>query len=1023
MTRRLFSLILTMFCWVLFLAASWSQKTVSGKITSQSDGTALPGVSVIQKGTANGTITDIDGNYSLSVSDNATTLTLSFVGYLSKDVEINNASTVDVILQEDTKQLEAVVVTSFGIKREKKALSYSVTEVSGDDVLKANQPNFLSALQGKVPGALITNSSGAPGAGTSIILRGINSLSPGANNQPLIVIDGMLMSNETVVGNVLPSAGSNALAGSSEQFSQTNRMADLNPNDIESINVLKGAAASALYGSQGSNGVIVITTKKGQAGKPTIAFNTNYSVEELTKSPDLQDLYLDGLSGYKRFLPATVFWQFGPANTANDPLFNNQKDFFQQGSRSENALTLSGGNDRLTYLTSFGYLNHQGVVPNTDFKRLTGRLKSSYKASNWLTLTGSVAYTKSGGLKPNGGDKSVFSALSFHAQSFDVNNYINADGSELDYSAGIIDNPRWLTEFSTFTDNVNRYSTQIAADAQLLPWLTMRYQIGNDAYTDFRKRFAPAASDVGVQIGGYITEENISSRLTTSDLIFTAQKEFNKDLTFRLLAGNQIIDNSFESGFVRGERLSVPNVINIKNGSTFFGGRSDARSRLIGVFADLNLEYKNYLFLTASARNDWTSTLPQGNRSFFYPSVGLSFLFTEALGLSEGILSYGKIRTSYAESGKGTEPHQIGRLYDFSTPFGGIGQTRLSSTISDNTLRPERTKEIELGAELRFFKNRFGIDFTYFTRNSVDLIQPLPVSNTTGYARYVTNVGEIRNRGVELAVNVVPLKTKDFKWDLTFNFTQFSGDVVRISDSIQQFDLYDANPTSTPIAYRYKTGGKVGDLYGFQFRRHSSGALLIGANGYPTVNTTQYVVVGNAIPDFIAAGTTQFTYKGISLSGLFEWRKGGDIVDLSQRNSLRNGILESTERRYEQVVFNGVLADGSKNTIPVEINENTLYRDFNRYNSASEILVQDGSWLRLRNISLGYALPNALLKKLPFSNLVIRLTGNNLWLNTPYRGYDPEGNQFGAGSNVFGFTGFVTPPLRSFTIGLNVNFK
>jgi TonB-linked SusC/RagA family outer membrane protein len=1023
MMKKLSTLTLTVFCCLLFMATAWSQKTITGKITGQSDGAALPGVSVVLKGTTNGTITDMDGNFTLSVPNNATTLTLSFVGFLTKEMDIGNASTVDIALVEDTKQLDAVVVTSFGIKREKKALSYSVTEVSGDDVLKANQPNFLSALQGKVPGALITNSSGAPGAGTSIILRGINSLAPGANNQPLIVIDGMLMSNETVVGNVLPSAGSNAVSGSNEQFSQTNRLADLNPNDIESVNVLKGAAASALYGSQGSNGVIVITTKKGQVGKPTISFNTNYSVEELTKSPDLQDLYVDGLSGYKRFAPATVYWQYGPLNTANDPLFNNQRDFFQQGSRADNALTISGGSDRFTYLSSLGYMNHQGVVPNTDFKRLTGRLRSTYKATNWLTLSGSVAYTKSGGLKPNGGDKSIFSALSFHAQSFDVNNYINPDGTEIDYSAGIIDNPRWLTEFSTFTDNVNRYSTQIAADAQLLPWLTMRYQVGSDAYTDFRKRFAPAASDVGAQIGGYITEENMASRLTTSDLLFTAQKEVNKDLTLRLLAGNQVIDNKFESGFVRGERLGVPNVINIKNGTTFFAGRSDARSRLIGVFADLNVEYKDFIFLTASARNDWVSTLPKENRSFFYPSVGLSFLFTEALGLSEGILSYGKIRTSYAESGKGTDPHQIGRLYDFTTPFGGVGQTRLSSSLSDVSLRPERTKEIEIGAELRFFKNRFGLDFTYFTRNSVDLIQPLPVSNTTGYARYLSNVGEIRNRGVELAVNTTPIKAKDFRWDVNFTFTQFSGDVVRISDSIQQFDLFDASPTSTPITYRYKTGGKVGDLYGFQFRKHSSGAMLIGANGFPTVNTTQYVLVGNAIPDFIAAATTQLTFKGVSVSGLFEWRKGGDMVDLSQRNSIRNGLLENTERRYEQMIFNGVLADGSKNTIPVEVNEVTLYRDFNRYNSASELLIQDGSWLRLRNISVAYAVPNSLMKKLPFSGLTIRLTGNNLWLNTPYRGYDPEGNQFGAGSNIFGFTGFVTPPLRSYAIGLNVNFK
>ena len=1021
--KKLSTLTLTAFCWVLFVATAWTQKTISGKVTGQSDGAALPGVSVVLKGTTKGTVTDIDGNYTLSVPNTATTLTFSYVGFLNKDIDIGNASTVDIALSEDSKQLDAVVVTSFGVKREKKALAYSVTEVSGDDIVQANQPNLLSALQGKIPGAIITNSSGAPGAGTSIILRGINSLAPGANNQPLIVIDGMLMSNETVTGNILPSIGSNA-TGSAEQFSQTNRLTDLNPNDIESVNVLKGAAATALYGSQGSNGVIVITSKKGQAGKPSITFSTNYAVENLAKTPELETLYLDGLSGYKRFAPGTVFWQFGPLNTQNEPFFNNQKDLFVQGSRNDNALSISGGDDRFTYLGSLGYFNQKGVIPNTDFKRLTGRLRSSYKVSDWLSLSGSVAYSQSGGLKPNGGDKSIFSALAFFSPSYDVNNYIRPDGSEIDYSNGVIDNPRWLTEFSTFKDNVNRYVTQFAADAQLFPWLSMRYQIGLDAYTDFRRRIAPAASDVGAQILGYITEETVESRLTSSDLLLTATKKFSDDLTLRFLAGNQVIDNKFQSSFIRGERFGVPNFFNIKNATAFFSSREDPRSRLVGVFGDLSLEYKSYLFLTASARNDWTSTLPKDSRSFFYPSVGMSLLFTEALKLPDNFLSYGKIRASYAESGKGTNPFQIGTYYDFLTPFGAASQTRISTSTSDPTLRPERTKEIEFGTDLRFFKNRFGIDFTYFNRTSVDLIQPLPVSNTTGFARYVSNVGEIRNKGIELAVNTTPIKTKDFRWDLNFNFTKFSGDVIRISDSIQQFDLFDAGSyNTTPIAYRYKAGGKVGDLYGYQYRKHASGATLIGANGFPTVNTTQYVLVGNAIPDFVTAANTSFSYKGFMVSGLFEWRKGGEMVDLSQRNSVRNGILKNTERRYEQVVFKGVLADGTTNTIPVEINENTLYRDFNRYNSASEVLLQDGSWLRLRNISVGYSLSSALLKKSPFSAFTIRVTGNNLWLDTPYRGYDPEGNQFGSSSNIFGFTGLVTPPTRNYSIGLNVGFK
>ena len=1023
MKRILFSLTLLL-CSVLFANTAFAQKQITGKVTGD-NGEPIPGVSVVVKGTVKGTITDIDGNFSLTLPSNATTLTISSVGFLTQDVEAGNASTLDIKMAEDTKQLDALVVTSFGIKREKKALSYSVTEVSGAEVVEANQPNLIAALQGKIPGALITNSSGAPGAGTSIILRGINSLAPGANNQPLIVIDGMIMSNQTVTGNVLPSAGSNAANGSSdEQYSQTNRLADMNPNDIESVNILKGASATALYGSQGSNGVIVVTTKRGVIGKPAITISTNYTVENLAKTPDIQSQYVDGFVN-RRFAPGTVFWQWGPINNGSDVFYNNQKDLFVQGARSDNNISIAGGSEKFSYRSSLGFFDQKGVVPNTTYRRLTGSLNSTFKANDWLSLSGIVTYTKSGGAKPNGGDKSIFSALSNYSASYDINNYVRPDGSEIDYSNGIIDNPRWLAEFSQFKDNVNRYATQLKADAQIAPWLSFTYQIGLDAYTDFRTRFAPPSTDVGAQIGGFITEENVNSRILTSNAILRATKEINKDLKILGLVGNSVFDNNFQSGFVRGERLGVADFPTIRNATAYFAGRTDARSRLVGLFGELSLEYKDYLFINASARNDWTSTLPKANNSFFYPSIGIGFIFSEALKMNENFLSYGKIRASYAESGKGTDPHQIGTYYSFLTPFGGASQTQISGTTSDPSLRPERTKENELGLELRFFQNRFGIDFTYFDRKSIDLIQPLPVSNTTGFSRFVSNVGSIRNKGIELAVNTTPVKTKDFRWNMNFFFTKFSGDVLRISDSIQQVDLFDggASNYSMPITYRYKVGGKVGDLYGFQFRKHSSGANLIGANGFPSINNTGYVLVGNAIPDFTTSVNTSLMYKGITVSGLFEWRNGGDVVDMSQRNSLRNGLLKSTERRYEQVVFKGVLADGSPNTLPVEITEATLYRDFNRYNSTSEIILQDGSWLRLRNISVSYSLPKSALSRLPFAGLTLRVTGNNLWLNTPYRGYDPEGNFFGSSSNVMGFNGLVTPPTKNFSVGLNVDFK
>ncbi len=1021
--KKLQTFALMTLCWVLFAFSAHAQRTITGKVTNQTNGETLPGVSVVAKGTTKGTITDLEGNYSLEVPKEVTVLIFSSVSFLTQEVAIGNVTTLDVILAEDNAQLSEVIVTAFGVSKQKKGLTYAAQDVNADQIGRANEQNVINALQGQVAGALITSSSGAPGAGSSIVLRGLNSLDPSSDNQPLIILDGMIISNATNVGNVLPSLGSNA-TGNAEQFSNSNRLSDINPNDIASVSVLKGPAATALYGSLAQNGAIVITTKTGTEGKPKISFSMNHGVDEINKYPAIQTMYREGTQGRIRVNPdnsvSTVkFQDYGPLLGSN-PAYNNFRDLFGLGARTTTNLSLSGGKSGFTYLLSGSNFNQTGIVPNTDYKRNTLRLNSAYQAFDWLNLSGSVTYSNSSNQMVNGGDKSVMSALSYHSNTFDANDYKNADGSIKSYAGTNIDNPRWLAEFAPYTSVVNRYTSQIAANATLTNWLSMRYQIGLDQYTDVRKRVMPDGTDVGSQVKGFTIDDNIQSRQLNSNLLLTAKKDINKDLKATLLVGQSVLDNKSEEVGGRGEGLVIPQFYDISNSTNLFSIYDWTQTRLIGVFGELNLDYKGFLFLTASGRNDWTSTLPKANNSFFYPSVGLSFVFSDALKINDKILTYGKIRASYAETGKGTGAYLVGSYFESANrfPFGTTPGFSRSTTIGAENLRPERTKGIELGLEMRFF-NRIGFDLTYFDQNTIDQIFRIPTSNAVGFARLVANSGEINNKGIELSVNITPIKTKDFKWDARINFTQMRGTVKSVAAGVDKVIVYDA----TYIQNQLVPGGRVGDLYGYTLLRDSiSGQLKIGANGYPTVNSTVLKKVGNALPDFTTALTNTFSYKGLSLGAQLEWRKGGQVYDMGRRNSIRNGNIKLTELRHELVVFKGVLADGTPNTKEVEVDADNFYRSGALYNVTADMLLQDASWVRLRNVSLSYNLPANMLKSTRLSTLSISFTGNNIWLNTPYVGYDPEALQMGSGGNAFGFAGLTIPSVRSYSIGLNATF-
>ena len=1008
-----------------------AQSEVSGQVTDLSDNTSLPGVNVVVKGTTIGTVTDIDGNYRINVSGSDAVLVFSSVGYETEEVTVGSQSVIDLSLAPDIQALQEVVVTSFGIKREKKALGYAVQELSSEDITETQQPNVINAMRGKVAGVTIQSAGGQPGAGANIVIRGVTSLSPSADNQPLFVVDGIPISNSTVSGDVLPSSGSNAL-GSSEQFTQSNRAVDINPEDIANLSILKGPAATALYGLRAANGAVIITTKSGKAGKTTVSLNSAYGWDVINKVPEIQTRFREGRFGRLRFNSdgsPLRFQTFGPPAVASTPVYDNFRDFFEIGTRFDNSVSVSGGNENTTFYASASRLDQQGIVPFSEWDRTTFKLTASTKASDKISVSGTFNYINSGGVRSNGGDKSIFSSLSYYSPTFDVNDYINPDGTQRDFSDGIIDNPRYVAQFASLNDNVNRMIGNIGLTYQITDWLNLDYKVGTDFYSDSRNRIAPLGLDVSSQVNGFVIEEEVNYQEINSNLFVTATHNFSDLFRGSILVGHNLTDIRSDRINVRGEGLSLRNFDDLSNASNFFTEKDASLRRIIGVFTNIELEYAGTLFLTLTGRNDWSSTLPEDNRSFFYPSINLGYIFTETLGLGESnIFNYGKLRLSYAQVGKDAPPYQTGQSFEVTpgSPFVGQGGFRIFSQVGTPDLRPERTTSYEVGTDLRFLNNRLGIDLTYFVQNSRDQIVPVPISNATGFSSFVTNAGEIQNRGIELLVNATPVKAGAFQWDASLNFTKIDNEVLSMPPELDEIVFTDAFYIQNKIV----EGGSIGDLYGFVFDRAPDGRLLIGSDGFPSVSTTEYTKVGNALPDWQGGLTNTLTYKGLSLSVLLEWRQGGDVYDLGFRNALRNGILKETERRYEQVIFNGVRNTAKEdapptyveNDIPVELNGETVYRSFGRYTPASEVILQDASWFRVRNANLTYRLPQSLLENIRVSSVRVSLTGNNLFLDTPFKGFDPESNQFGSGSNSYGFLGLGVPQTRSYTVGLNVTF-
>lgn len=1015
--------------------------TVSGAVTDEESGQPLIGVNILVVGTSTGTVSDLDGNYQIEAPANGT-LHFSYTGYTPQDVDVANRTRIDLSLQPGT-QLDEVVVTALGISREKKALGYAVQELESEKITRVQQPNVVNALQGQVAGVQVSGVGGGPGQAARIIIRGINSLDPGANNQPLFVVDGIPISNETLT-----------VGGDGVNRNVSNRAADLNPQDIASLTVLKGGPATALYGLRAANGAVIITTKKGKSGKLTVDLNSTFGTEVVNQFPETQKTYTQGFAG--EYDPNS-FWpswgstveearQQDPSHP--DAIFNNFENAYETGQQWRNTLTLSGGNDKATFRSSISRLDHEGVLPFSTYENTSVKLNANYQASDRFSFGGGINYINSGGDR-------VFAdrfneRLVYWAPNKDVTDYIFENGTMKGYrNDGALGNNPIYGEYSNkWIDDVDRYLGNLNFSYRPFDFLQLNYLIGIDQYTDFRSNFAPAPRGLAQENVfennglGFVNETQIRSRQVTSNINAILNFNPSEDFDVQVLLGYDIFDSSYDRITTNGSELDIFDLYSLNNAANITTSSYRSNYRLLGLYGDLSLAYRNAVYLSITGRNDWSSALPKANRSFFYPSVSLGVILSELTDLPS-VFSYAKLRASYAAIGKDTDPYRTNVVYASASGFpidGTTGWTRANERGAPD-LVPERTTTFEVGADLRFVDNRFGLDLTYYNATSSDQIIPVPVSSATGFTSFILNAGSIENKGIEAVLNLRPISTNDLSWDVNLNYTRNRNKVIEIREGIEEIFLSSSfGYASSSASIRLIEGQPYGNIYGRSYARYNpngseddlfideSAPLLIGEDGFPVIETDQKVL-GNTQPDWFGAITNTFRWKDLSFSFMFDTRQGVQKYNQMGNFFAAFGIAPYTTNRNETIVFDGVLADGTPNTKAVWLGQGVgpdgedygagYYR--NRYRGSTENFVEEADWIRLRNVSLTYQLPASLLENNFIQRAAITLTGNNLWLDTPYSGFDPEGNR-GNRNIDDGFGGFTYPGVRSFFVTLNVTF-
>lgn len=1039
---------------ILFFALNayaFSQKTITGTITEKGSNTPLPGVTVIVKSDpSKGTISGPDGKYSIQVKDDAQVLVFSFIGMKTVEEQIAGRTTINVIMADDAQMLEDVIVTAIGVKREKRELGYAAQSVGDEELEKSSSSDILSKLSGRVAGLNITQNSGEPGATSNIAIRGRSSLL--GSNYPLIIIDGVPVSNSTT--------------DISQRIGQSNRSLDINPEDIESISVLKGASASALYGIEAANGVLMITTKKGKAGQKStnITVKSSVTFENVNKLPSRQDKYAqgywqDGVATYDGPEGAGQRSSWGPLlselfydpsitnpydingaivtadlaseGAANVNAYDNIKDFFNTGIKTDNYVSVSGAGQTAHYMASAGYINHQGIIPNSEFDRSTFRLSGGTDLSDKIKMNGSMSYVNTGNIKLNTGSNAsgIMFGLLRSPVSFDITNntnrpsknrssYMFPDGTQRTWYEDV-DNPYWSVNKNQSHSDADRFFGNLGFNAELYPGLNATYRVGIDQYSDDIKSYWSNLSAENYLIGQLYVDQS-KERIINSDFLLTYDKQINDDWKIGLLAGHNYKAERYYRTSLEGENFIIPDYYDISNLATVENPDDyEEKKRLIGLFYEAKVNYKNYLYLSTTGRNDWSSTLPDGKNSFFYPSVNLSWIFSETFGLEKNkYFSYGKLRANWAYVANVPDPYLLRNYYISTGSIQDLTSFSLAGGMGNINIEPEETRSIEIGGDFRFFMGRFNLDVTYYNFTTSNQIVPVKVANSTGYNTFLDNIdGKVVNNGIEVLASGSPVKNKDFEWRIGLSF----GKNKNVAKDIDFLEFSDNNGVASTRNV-FIGGEEYGVLYGTRWARNEDGRIIIGTDGLPEVDSLPGIV-GNPNPDWTMGITNTITYKRWTLDFLFDIRYGGDMYN-GTANVMRSlGTHEDTENRDEDVIFDGVVW----NDATQQWEENTITTKWGEYyqgytlTHVSEAAIEDASWLRLKTLSLTYEFPMKKLENLPIKGLSLGIAGNNLLLFTNFDGIDPETNLSGV-SNSFGRDYFNMPSVRSYTFTVKMNF-
>ena len=1055
--------------------------TVRGIVTTEEDGEPVIGASVIVKGTALGTVTDVNGRFELSgLPPSATRLLISYISLMAKEVAI--APQVSVTLKSDTHLLDEVVVTALGISREKKALGYTAQEVKQDALVQGKDNNLLNSLSGKIAGVRITNTQGDVGS-SRIVIRGETSIA--GENQPLFIVDGIPVDNSQL----------NARS-SGRDFK--NAIADLNPEDIKTLTVLKGPNAAALYGARAAHGAIVITTKGGDKRQKGIGITLHSStqVSFVATLPEFQNLFGQGAGGRFSYVDGKgagvndgVDESWGPrldigllipqfdspldadGNRVATPWVshpNNVRDYFRMGISTNNGISVARGDDKYQFRVGYNYEKQVSIVPDAGTNKTNISLNTDYHLAKWIVVGATANYivytapSLPGSATPSGSNvRSNSPMLQFlwFGRQVDTNS-LKADYTR-NWNSSYYDNPFWSASYNTQSQERHRLIGDLHAEFRLTDGLNVRFRTSTDWYNDRRKsKVKWGSAGAGSPYGSY-AEDAYTVKENNTEVLATYIKQLNKNWGIDALLGFNVRNKQYENNYQAAPRLAVADLYTLTNSRDPLTSSNDFyRLRQYGLYGSIQLDYRRWAFLNITGRNDWSSTLPVDNNSYFYPSVTASVLLSEAFGWRSKAVNYLKIRGGWSQVGADANPYQLATVFTSETAFNG-NPLQSSSTIGMNpNLKPEKTSSIEAGFEAAFWDNRLYLDFTYYKTDSRNQILKLATTAASGYTSQVRNAGHIRNRGYEIQLGAVPIQTsKGFRWNLDLNYGANSSKVVKLDDEglITSYQLY-----SSGIQILASVGEAYGTLFGTSYVRDANGNVVVDANGLPKISTTNKTL-GKFTPDWTGGISNTFSYRSLSLSFLIDASVGGSIFSNTNKTGKYTGVLantlsgrdaehgglwyytdamgnnvrlsespsysvssdglyyaqvngQSTRVYQDGIIVEGVTESGSKNEEVV-----SAEKYYHRIYSITEANVYDASYVKLREVALSYRLPRLWTQKLHLQEASVTLTGRNLW--TIYKSVpniDPESAL--TTGNAQGVEAYSLPTTRSFGVNLSVKF-